>query len=85
MICENESHPSLQQVKKLATPLSVNFFCRGFSCFPYYRGVGVRYSGVSARQELTVLSKYKKEARMDKLEEDCKGLQYVLLWYFKTC
>ena len=32
---------------------SVICFCRGFSCCPYYRGV--RYSGVSARRELTVV------------------------------
>ena len=31
---------------------SVICFCWGFSCCPYYRGV--RYSGVSARRELTV-------------------------------
>ena len=31
---------------------SVIYFCRGFSCCPYYRGV--RNSEVSARQELTV-------------------------------
>ena len=32
--------------------MSVTYFCRGFSCSPYYRGV--RYSGVSPRRELTV-------------------------------
>ena len=32
---------------------SVIYFCRGFSCCPYYRGV--RYSGVSVRRELTVV------------------------------
>ena len=31
---------------------SVIYFCRGFSCCPYYRGV--RRSDVSARRELTV-------------------------------
>ena len=31
---------------------SVLYFCWGFSCCPYYRGV--RNSEVSARQELTV-------------------------------
>ena len=31
-----------------------NYFCSGFSCCPYYRGV--RYSEVSARRELTVFS-----------------------------
>ena len=31
-----------------------NLFCRGFSCFPYYRGV--RNSKVSVRRELTVCS-----------------------------
>ena len=30
------------------------YFCLGFSCCPYYRGV--RYSEVSARRELTVFS-----------------------------
>ena len=31
---------------------SVPYFCRGFSCCPYYRGV--RNSEMSARRELTV-------------------------------
>ena len=31
---------------------SVICFCRGFICCPFYQGV--RYSGVSARRELTV-------------------------------
>ena len=35
---------------------SVIYFCRGFSCCPYYRGV--HDSEVSARQELTVLSSF---------------------------
>ena len=34
---------------------SLIYFWRGFSCCPYYRGV--RYSGESARRELTVLTK----------------------------
>ena len=33
--------------------MSVIYFCRGFSCCPYYRGV--RNSEVSARRELTVI------------------------------
>ena len=33
--------------------MSVIYFCPEFICCPYYRGV--RYSGVSARRELTVL------------------------------
>ena len=32
--------------------MSVIYFCPEFICCPYYRGV--RYSGVSARRELTV-------------------------------
>ena len=31
---------------------SIVYFCRGLSCRPYYRRV--RYSGVSARREMTV-------------------------------
>ena len=41
---------------------SVIYFCPGFSCGPYYRGV--RSSGVSATRELTVLC--------------CKGLHELL-------
>ena len=37
----------------LFQPNICTFFCLGFSCCPYYRGV--RYSEVSARRELTVL------------------------------
>ena len=33
-----------------------NFFCPEFICCPYYRGV--RYSGVSARRELTVFKNW---------------------------
>ena len=34
--------------------VNVIYFCRGFSCCPYYRGVC--NSEVSARQELTVIT-----------------------------
>ena len=34
--------------------MSVIYFCPEFICCPYYRGV--RYSGVSARRELTVFT-----------------------------
>ena len=34
--------------------MSVIYFCPEFICCPYYRGV--RYSGVSARRELTVIN-----------------------------
>ena len=37
--------------------MSVIYFCPEFICCPYYRGV--RYSGVSARRELTVFPKLK--------------------------
>ena len=39
---------------------SVVYFCRGFSCCPYNQDV--RYNGVSARRELTVLTKDKIES-----------------------
>ena len=39
--------------------MSVVYFCRGFSCCLYYRGV--HYDRVSTRRELTVFNKCAKQ------------------------
>ena len=49
--CSHERESAIAGVYFSKT--SVNYFCLGFSCCPYYRSVC--YSGVFARRELTVL------------------------------
>ena len=75
---------------------SATCFCRGFSCCPYYRGV--RYSGVSARRELTVdalvqcrwkVNSRKKYIRFQKYPDLCgRGLKrhaYTPLTHLPKC
>ena len=52
----NSLYRDLELVSSLAgvyfSQTSVNYFCFGFSCYPFYRGA--LYGEVSARRELTV-------------------------------
>ena len=53
-----------------ASQTSVICFCSGFSRCPYYQGV--RYSGVSAKRELTVLGEKKTNKREANKETENK-------------